>query len=224
MARNRSPLPRNTVAKKRSSYAPSRSRSTPMNQRKAIPANGSRCRARLTVFRSPESHAPASCGFAGTEIRISTRLMVNEPTPWAKAQGFRSTDMIWHNYRRCSLMYRRTTSSSTLPTVSAKYPSAQKLSPHKNSSNSGYSFLITRLVPPFNLCTTSATLSSGFVWMIRCMWSSWILSSLIHHLLIRYASIACFKLGGEWSNIYSNTKFLSRKKLLKKFSLDYTVP
>jgi hypothetical protein len=112
----------------------------------------------------------------------------NEPTPWAKAQGFRSTDMIWHNYRRCSLMYRRTTSSSTFPTVSAKYPSAQKLSPHKNSSSSGYSFLITRLVPPFNLCTTSATLSSGLVWMIRCMWSSWILNSLIHHLLIRHAS------------------------------------
>ena len=96
--------------------------------------------------------------------------------------------MIWHNYRRCSLMYRRTTSSSTLPTVSAKYPSAQKLSPHKNSSSSGYSFLITRLVPPFNLCTTSATLSSGLVWMIRCMWSSWTLNSLIHHLLIRHAS------------------------------------
>src|SRR5512139_2036667 len=96
--------------------------------------------------------------------------------------------MIWHNYRRCSLIYRRTTSSSTLPTVSAKYPSAQKLSPHKNSSSSGHSFLITRLVPPFSLCTTSATLSFGFVWMIRCTWSSWILSSLVHHLLIRHAS------------------------------------
>jgi hypothetical protein len=81
-------------------------------------------------------------------LKLSVTECLNEPTPWAKAQGFRSTDMIWHNYRRCSLMYRRTTSSSTLPTVSAKYPSAQKLSPHKNSSSSGYSFLITRLVPP----------------------------------------------------------------------------
>ena len=90
---------------------------------------------------------------------IGLRATRNEPTPRAKARGFRTTDMIWHNYRRCSLMYRRTTSSSTLPTVSAKYPSAQKLSPHKNSSSSGYSFLITRLVPPFSLCTTSATLS-----------------------------------------------------------------
>ena len=96
--------------------------------------------------------------------------------------------MIWHHYRRCSLIYRRTTSSSTLPTVSAKYPSAQKLSPHKNSSSSGYSFLITRLVPPFSLCTTSDTLSFGFVWMIICTWSSSILSSLIHHLFIRHAS------------------------------------
>jgi len=65
--------------------------------------------------------------------------------------------MIWPYYRRCSLTYRRTTCSSTLPTVSAKYPSAQKLSPHRNSSSSGYSFLITRLVPPFNLCATSAS-------------------------------------------------------------------
>ena len=67
--------------------------------------------------------------------------------------------MIWRSYRRWSLMYFLTTSSSTLPTVSEKYPSAQKLSPHKNSSNAGNSFRITRLVPPFNLCTTSATLS-----------------------------------------------------------------
>jgi hypothetical protein len=95
--------------------------------------------------------------------------------------------MIWHGYRRCSLMYRLTTFSSTLPTVSAKYPSAQKLSPHRNSSSSGYSFQITRLVPPFNVCATPATLSPGFVWMIRCTWSSRTLSSLIHHLFIRHA-------------------------------------
>ena len=96
--------------------------------------------------------------------------------------------MIWHNYRRWSLMYRFTTSSSTLPTVSAKYPSAQKLSPHKNSSNSGYSFRRTKLVPPFSLCTTSATLSLGLACRIRCTWSSLILTSLIHHLFILQAS------------------------------------
>ena len=96
--------------------------------------------------------------------------------------------MIWLDYILCWFMYRLTTSSSTLPTVSAKYPSAQRLSPHKNSSSSGNSFRITRLVPPFNLCTTSATLSLGFVWMIRCTWSIWTLSSLIHHLFIRHAS------------------------------------
>lgn len=85
-------------------------------------------------------------------------------------------------------MYRRTTSSSTLPAVSAKYPSAQKLSLHKNSSSSGYSFLIIQLVPPFSLWATPATLFLGFVWIKRCMCSSWILSSLIHPLLIRHAS------------------------------------
>jgi len=111
----------------------------------------------------------------------------NEPTPWAKARGFRSTDMIWHNYQGFSLIYRCTTSSSPLTTVSAKYPFALKLSPHKNSSSSGYSLFITSACYPFNLCTTSTTLSSGFAWMIRCTWFSWILSSLAHHLLIRYA-------------------------------------
>jgi hypothetical protein len=37
MARNKSPLPRKTVAKKRSSSSPNRSRSTPMNHKKAKP-------------------------------------------------------------------------------------------------------------------------------------------------------------------------------------------
>lgn len=86
------------------------------------------------------------------------------------------------------LMYRFTTSSSTLPTVSAKYPSAQKLSPHKNSSSSGNSFRIIRLVPPFSICVTSATLSFGFVCITMCTRSSWILISLIHHLFILQAS------------------------------------
>ena len=96
--------------------------------------------------------------------------------------------MIWHNYRRCSLMYRRTTSSSTLPTVSAKYPSAQEaMSPQKLFQlRILFSYHPTR--SPFSLCTTSATLSLGFVWMIICTWSSSILSSLIHHLFIRHAS------------------------------------
>ncbi len=49
MARNKSPLPRNTVAKKRSSFSPSLSRTTPMNHKKAIPANGSRFKANVTV-------------------------------------------------------------------------------------------------------------------------------------------------------------------------------
>ncbi len=85
-------------------------------------------------------------------------------------------------------MYRFTTSSSTLPTVSAKYPSAQKLSPHRNSSSSGNSLRMTRLVPPLRICTTSETLSRGFVWITMCTWSSWMLISLIHHLLVLQAS------------------------------------
>ena len=91
--------------------------------------------------------------------------------------------MIWHESLRCCF----TTSSSTLPTASSKYPSAQKLSPHRNSSNPGNSSRITRLVSTFNVCTTSATLSFGFVWMTRWSWSSRTLSSLIHHLFIRHA-------------------------------------
>ena len=40
MAMNSNPLPRNTVAKSRSSPSPIRSRTTPMNHRNAIAANG----------------------------------------------------------------------------------------------------------------------------------------------------------------------------------------
>ena len=42
MATNSRPLPRNTVAKKRSSWSPIRSRTTPRNHRNAMPANGAR--------------------------------------------------------------------------------------------------------------------------------------------------------------------------------------
>src|SRR5579872_1127744 len=77
MARNRSPLPRNTVAKKRSSCSPIRSRSTPMNHRKATPANGRRFSARGMDFPLLESHVPSSNGVAGAETRMSTRLMMS---------------------------------------------------------------------------------------------------------------------------------------------------
>jgi len=157
--------------------------------------------------------APPWSGFPAKAIELKQTTNKNEPSPWAKAQGFRSADMIWLNYRRCSLTYRRMTCSSIFPTVSAKYPSAQKLSPHRNSSNSGYSFLITRLVPPFNLCTTSATLSVGFVWMIRWTWSSWILSSLAHHLFIRHAS---------YNNPFRRTTILPRSTRRRYFGIQTT--
>ena len=56
------PLPRKTVAKNRSSPGPMRSRSTPMNHRKAIPANGSSWRLSDTALRraSSSTQVPAS--------------------------------------------------------------------------------------------------------------------------------------------------------------------
>ena len=52
MARKSSPLPMKTVEKSRSSTSPSCSRTTPMNHRKAIPANGTRLRlSRIRVRR-----------------------------------------------------------------------------------------------------------------------------------------------------------------------------
>ena len=60
MATNNSPLPRNTVAKKRSSRCPMRSRTTPMNHRNAIPANGTMLTARATVLDLEFSHDPGS--------------------------------------------------------------------------------------------------------------------------------------------------------------------
>ena len=52
IARKSSPLPRNTVENSRSSISPSWSRTTPMNQRKAMPANGIRWRpSRISLRR-----------------------------------------------------------------------------------------------------------------------------------------------------------------------------
>ncbi len=74
MPTNSRPLPRKTVAKKRSSRPPIRSRSTPMNQRKAIPANGTRFSAIVTAVRCADwvSHEPAAAELAGTETLSST--------------------------------------------------------------------------------------------------------------------------------------------------------
>ena len=78
MPTNSRPLPRNTVANRRSSRSPIRSRSTPMNHRKAIPANGMRFRATATAVRRPgsASQAPAIPGWAGTETRSSTSAVI----------------------------------------------------------------------------------------------------------------------------------------------------
>ena len=94
--------------------------------------------------------------------------------------------MFCYSYRCFSLMYCITTSSSTLPSVSAKCPSAQKLSPHGNPSISRNSFRITQLVPAPSACAAYATLLLGFVWRIRSTCSSREFSSLILPLFIRH--------------------------------------
>src|SRR5258705_4435610 len=76
IARKKSPLPRKTVAKKRSSIPPRRPRSTPMNHKKAIPANGTRFSARATVLDPVLSQAPASSGSARTESRNNRRTEI----------------------------------------------------------------------------------------------------------------------------------------------------
>jgi hypothetical protein len=78
MARNKSPLPKNTVEKKRSSLWPSRSRSTPMNHRKATPSNGTRFMASATVLEFVSSQAPGSSGSVGTERRSNKTISVNK--------------------------------------------------------------------------------------------------------------------------------------------------
>ena len=78
MATNNRPLPRNTVAKKRSSRWPIRSRSTPTNHRKAMPANGMSDSATFTAVRRPGSvsQLPATRGSAGIESLSSTSAAI----------------------------------------------------------------------------------------------------------------------------------------------------
>jgi hypothetical protein len=101
-----------------------------------------------------------------TDNRPERLVQFNEPTPRTKVRGFGTAGIIWLLHDRCSRTYLRMTSSFTVPTVSAKYPSAQKLSSHRNSSSSGYSFRIILLVPPFSFCIAPATLSDTLSWMI----------------------------------------------------------
>jgi hypothetical protein len=68
-----------------------------MNHKKAIPANGNRFRARLTVSEERASQSPASCGLAGTEIRTSTKLVMsnteNKIPAIAAARGVVNLDL-----------------------------------------------------------------------------------------------------------------------------------
>ena len=89
MPTNNRPLPRKTVAKKRSSCAPIRSLITPINHRKAIPANGMRFSPTATAVLFPESvsHPPATAELAGAESlsRVSDAIRSTEKTMPASA-------------------------------------------------------------------------------------------------------------------------------------------
>ena len=84
------------MAKNLSSRSPIRSRMTPMNQRNAIPANGTRFSATITAVRRPEwaSQAPGTAGLPGTESWISTSAVISSTEKaipaTAAARGVRS--------------------------------------------------------------------------------------------------------------------------------------
>src|SRR5947208_2104344 len=65
------PLPKKIVENNWSSSSARRSRTTPMNHRKAIPANGNKLKAREIVLACPASTAPVSDGSVGMESRMS---------------------------------------------------------------------------------------------------------------------------------------------------------
>lgn len=126
--------------------------------------------------------------YTGSKNLIPPQIESKWTTPLAKAQGFTLADMAWNNCRRCPFMYRSTVSSSRLPTALVKYSPAQNYSPIKAHSASDTFFLSPGSFASFNLCTTPFKLSLGFGWIIRCMWSFGILSSLIRHLFIQHSS------------------------------------
>src|SRR6516164_53043 len=80
IATNKNPLPRNTVTKKRSSSSPTRSRSTAINHRKAMPEKGSRFKAREIAFAcliKPDGPTPdwqeRRCGQAGSSSSLEQK-------------------------------------------------------------------------------------------------------------------------------------------------------
>src|SRR4029079_8556251 len=73
IARNSSPLPRKNVENNRSSTGPSWSRTTPMNHRKAMPANGTRWRPPLISAR----RCASSSRVRGSASRRAKRIIVS---------------------------------------------------------------------------------------------------------------------------------------------------
>jgi len=65
-----SPLPRKTVAKKRSSSAPRRLRTTAINHKKAMPANGIRFKASEIGLEWLIRARSCASGFAGIETQM----------------------------------------------------------------------------------------------------------------------------------------------------------
>ena len=77
IARNSSPLPKNTDKKNLSSNLPNPSRTTPMNHRNAIPANGINTDAILTRRSRQSSHRDPGGPPSGRAVRISTSAVPN---------------------------------------------------------------------------------------------------------------------------------------------------
>lgn len=76
IARKSNPLPRKTVANRRSSSGPRRSRITPTNQRKATPAKGMRLIANVIVSVRPLKTSKADEGSAGSESRSKAKVVI----------------------------------------------------------------------------------------------------------------------------------------------------
>jgi hypothetical protein len=91
IARNNNPLPTNTVEKNLSSSVPNPSRTTPMNQRNVIPANGISMVASRIMSARPLAHCDPCTAPSGSASRMSTstapKISPNSTPATAAARG-----------------------------------------------------------------------------------------------------------------------------------------
>jgi len=84
-------------------------------------------------------------------IHLTAHIEEKMNSPWAKARVSGLLDMIWHNYRRCSLMYRLTATRQRCYYLENTHP-PKNYPPTKTLPTPDTLFLSPGLVPPFNLC------------------------------------------------------------------------